>query len=217
VADAGGELWSVVVRTLAVALASVGLGSVVGIPFGVWLGLASFRGRGLLVALIYAGMGLPPVVVGLFVYLLLSRAGPLAELDWLFTLQGMVLAQTLLTIPVIAALTCSAVSSVSRELPMQLRSLGASPWQARRAVLREARAGVLVAVAAGLGRSLSEVGAAMMVGGNVQGQTRVLSTSILLETGKGEFALALALGGWLLGLSLLLNLIVLRLHGRPVA
>jgi len=99
---------------------------------------------------------------------------------------------------------------------LQLRSLGATHWQARRAVLREARPGVLAAVAAGIGRSLSEVGAAMMVGGNIQGQTRVLTTSILLETGKGEFALALALGGWLLGLSLLLNLLVLRLHGRPV-
>ena len=110
----------------------------------------------------------------------------------------------------------SAVASVPPELALQVRSLGASPWQVRRTILREARAGVAVALAAGFGRIASEVGAALMVGGNIHGHTRVLTTAIVLETGKGDFALALALGGWLIGLTLLANMVVLRLQGRPM-
>ncbi len=161
-------------------------------------------------------MGLPPVVVGLAVYLLLSRSGPLALLDWLFTPAAMILAQTVIALPLVAGITMTAVAAVPAELLLQLRSLGATAWQVRRAVLREARLGVLVAVAAAFGRITSEVGAALMVGGNIQGHTRVLSTAIVLETGKGEFALALALGGWLLALTFLANLIVVRLQGRAI-
>jgi tungstate transport system permease protein len=160
-------------------------------------------------------MGLPPVVVGLAVYLLLSRGGPLGALGWLFTPQAMVLAQAVIALPVVAGITLSAVSAVPADLVAQVRALGASPWQARLAVLREARAGALVALAAGFGRAVSEVGAALLVGGNVQGHTRVLSTAIVLETGKGQFALALALGGWLLALALAVNAAVLALQGRP--
>src|SRR5262249_36174858 len=147
----------------------------------------------------------------LVVYLLLSRSGPLGSLDWLFTPRAMILAQTLIAWPLVTGLTAAAVAGVPAEVYPQVRSLGATPWQARRAVLREALPGVLVAVAAAFGRILSEVGAALLVGGNIQGQTRVLTTAIVLETGKGEFALALALGGWLLGLALLVNVVVLRL------
>lgn len=202
--------------SLRVSATAVLLASVAGIPLGTWLGLARFRGRGLLIAVVQTGMALPPVVVGLAVYLLLSRSGPLAFLGWLFTPCAMILAQILLVLPLVAGITTGAVAAVPPELLLHVRSLGANPWQARRAVLREARPGVLLAVAAGFGRSLSEVGAVLMVGGNIQGQTRVLTTAIVLETGKGQFTAALALGGWLLGLALLANLLVLRLQARPL-
>jgi tungstate transport system permease protein len=209
------ELWSVVWLTLWVTGAALVLAAVAGVPLGAWLGLARFRGKGLLTAVLHTGMGLPPVVVGLAVYLLLSRSGPLASLGWLFTPQAMILAQTIIALPVVAGLTTAAVVAVPHDLLLQVRSLGAGPWQARAAVLREARAGVLVALAAAFGRGIAEVGAALLVGGNIQGHTRVLTTAIVLETGKGEFALALALGGWLLGLALAVNLLLLRLQGRP--
>ncbi len=210
------ELWSVVGLTVRVAGTALLVSTVLGVPLGACLGLARFRGRRLVAALVYTGMGLPPVVVGLAVYLLLSRSGPLALLDWLFTPAAMILAQTVIALPLVAGITMTAVAAVPAELLLQLRSLGATAWQVRRAVLREARLGVLVAVAAAFGRITSEVGAALMVGGNIQGHTRVLSTAIVLETGKGEFALALALGGWLLALTFLANLIVVRLQGRAI-
>lgn len=202
--------------TLFVTLSSVALAAAAGVPLGVWLGLARFRGKRAVVALVYTGMGLPPVVVGLSAYLLLSRSGPLAPLGWLFTPAGMIVAQAVIALPIITGLTMASVASVPAEFVLQVRSLGASAGQARRAVLREAWPGVIAALAAGLGRGLAEVGAAQMVGGNIEGHTRVLTTAILLETSKGEFALALTLGGWLLGLCLLLNVLVLRLQGRPL-
>jgi tungstate transport system permease protein len=129
----------------------------------------------------------------------------------------MILAQTVIALPLLTGITMAAVAAVPAELVLQVRSLGASPWQVRWTVVREARAGILVALAAGFGRIISEVGAAMIVGGNIQDQTRVLTTAIVLETSKGQFALALALGGWLLGLTLLVNLLMVRLYGRPVS
>jgi tungstate transport system permease protein len=210
------ELWPIVGLSLGVAGSALAVSALIGIPLGVWLGLARFRGKGFFVALLYTGMGLPPVVVGLVVYLLLSRSGPLAFLGWLFTPRAMVLAQSLIAMPLVAGITMTAVDAVPAELVLQLRSLGASPWQARWTILREARHGVAAALAAGFGRIIAEVGAALMVGGNIQGHTRVLTTAIVLETGKGEFALALALGAWLLTLTLLINLLVIRFQGRPL-
>ena len=210
------ELWSIVWLSLAVSGTAILIAALIGIPLGAWAGLAGFRGRGLLTVLTHTGMSLPPVVVGLAVYLLLSRSGPLGFLGWLFTPQAMTLAQAVLALPFVLGITMTAVAAVPSELTLHVRSLGASRWQTRWAVLREARQGVLLAVAAGFGRSISEVGAVLMVGGNIQGQTRVLTTAIVLETGKGQFAFALALGGWLLLLSLLVNFGILRLQGRPV-
>jgi tungstate transport system permease protein len=207
------EPWPALWLSLRVSGAAVLLAALAGIPLGAWLGLARFRGRRLLGVLIYTGMGLPPVVGGLAVYLLLSRSGPLGWLGWLFTPRAMVVAQAIIALPLVAGMTLSAVAAVPPELFQQVRSLGASRWQARRAVLREARAGVLVGLAAGFGRSLAEVGAALMVGGNIQGQTRTLSTAIVLEVGKGEFALALALAAWLLGLALAVNAAIQGLQG----
>jgi tungstate transport system permease protein len=209
------DLWATVWTTAVVSGAALSVAGCLGVPLGAWLGLATFRGKRLVGALVHTGMGLPPVVVGLVVYLLLSRGGPLGWLGWLFTPRAMVLAQAVIALPLVAGITAAAVGAVPAELAAQLRSLGASPWQVRRAILREARPGVVVALAAAFGRVVSEVGAALMVGGNVAGQTRVLSTAIVLETGKGAFALALALGGWLMSLTLLANLAVLRWQGRP--
>lgn len=214
--DVASELGSTVWRSLHVSGVAVLVSSLVGIPIGTWLGLTRSRVRGILAVMIQTGMALPPVVVGLCLYLLLSRSGPLGTWGWLFTLKAMILAQIILTLPFILGITMVSVAAVPPELFLQLRSLGASRWQARWTVLREARAGVALAVATALGRSLSEVGAVLMVGGNIEGHTRVLTTAIVLETSRGRFALALALGGVLLALALVANIAIIRLHGRPV-
>ncbi len=207
-----GDLWSILWLSLRVSGVAVLISSLIGIPCGVWLGLSQRRGRHLLSAVIQTGMALPPVVVGLVLYILLSRSGPLAFLGWLFTPKAMIVAQTVLALPFVIGITMSSVAAVPSELPLQIRTLGASAWQCRWAVLREARHGVLLAVAAAFGRSISEVGAVLIVGGNIQGHTRVLTTAIVLETGKGDFAFALALGAVLLLLALAVNLLIARLQ-----
>lgn len=180
---------------------------------GVYLGLSRSRRTPILRLVVHTGMALPPVVVGLVLYILLSRSGPLAFFGWLFTPQAMIVAQVILALPFVVGITMNSVAAVPRELLPQLCSLGATQRQIRWAVLREARHGVLLAVAAAFGRSISEVGAVLIVGGNIQGHTRVLTTAIVLETSKGEFGFALALGAALLTLALLVNVLVLRLHG----
>jgi tungstate transport system permease protein len=159
-------------------------------------------------------MGLPPVVVGLVVYLLLSRSGPLGNLGWLFTPTAMTLAQTVIALPLVIGLTMTSLEAVDPQLRLQLQSLGADRRQEITALLTEARAGVVAAVVAGFGGIISEVGAAMLVGGNIAGQTRVLSTAIVLETRMGEFGFALVLGALLLSLAFLVNILLLRLQHR---
>jgi len=188
--------------------------TLLGIPLGSWLGLKRFIGRQLVVALLYTGMGFPPVVVGLFVYLMLSRSGPLGSLGWLFTPAAMIVAQVIISFPLVSGFTMAAVMGVDPNLRQQVFSLGATDWQATLAVLREARVGVIVSMIAGFGSIISEVGAVMLVGGNIQGSTRVLTTAIVLETRKGNFDLAMALGIVLLTLSFLANVAMLRLQGR---
>jgi tungstate transport system permease protein len=211
------ELWSALWLSVRVAAAALALSTAAGVPLGAWLGLARFRGKRLVAAVVYTGMGLPPVVVGLAFYLLLSRSGPLGFLGWLFTPTAMVLAEAVLALPLVTGLTLAATAAVPAELVLQVRALGAGRWQARWAVLREARAGVAAALAAAFGRIISEVGAAFMVGGNIQGHTRTLTTAVMLQTGQGQFALALALSGWLLALTLAVNASILGLQGRPAA
>ena len=206
------EFWSIVWLSLRVSATAVFFASVVGIPCGIWLGLSRHRTMPLLSAVIHTGMALPPVVVGLVLYILLSRSGPLAFLGWLFTPEAMILAQTILTLPFVVGITMSFVASVPAELSLQIQSLGASPWQTRWTILREARSGVALAVAAAFGRSISEVGAVLIVGGNIQGHTRILTTAVVLETSKGNFGMALTLGGALLLLALVVNLAMIRLH-----
>lgn len=204
---------SILLLSLQVSGSAVLISSLIGVPIGAWLGLARFPGKPILSALIYTGMALPPVVVGLFLYLLLSRSDPLSGLGWLYTPQAMILAQTILSLPFVIGITSSSIGALPADLAVQLRSLGAGPWQCRWTLLREARHGVLLAIATALGRSISEVGAVLIVGGNIQGHTRVLTTAIVLETSKGQFAMALAMGGALLCLALSINLLMLKLHG----
>jgi tungstate transport system permease protein len=205
----------VVRLTLVVSGIALFLSAVLGIPVGAWLGLRRFAGRGLVRALIYTGMGLPPVVVGLAVYLMLSRSGPLGDLEWLFTPAGMVVAQIVIAFPIVAGLTSAALEGLDPEFPLQVRSLGANARQEAVAMLRQARPGVIAALLAAFGGIISEVGAAMLVGGNIEGKTRVLSTAIVLETRRGAFGTALALGGVLLLLAFAVNAGVLRLQSTP--
>jgi tungstate transport system permease protein len=192
------------------------LSSLFGVPGGSWLALNRFPGKRLFTAFIYTGMGLPPVVVGLVVYLFLSRSGPMGDLGWLFTPRAMIIAQVIIATPLVVGVTMSAVQAVDPSLGAQLRALGATRRQANLAILTEARIGVIVGLVAGFGSIISEVGAVMLVGGNIEGHTRVLTTAIVLETRKGNFDLALALGIILLSLSFLTNLVMAVGQGRLV-
>ena len=169
------------------------LSLLVGIPAGVGLALAKFPGRGLLIALVNTGMGLPPVVVGLFVSIFLWRSGPLGSLGLLYTPTAIVIAQFVIAAPIVIGLTVAAMQQLNPKLRLQLLALGASRWQLLWLLMREARLPLLAAVMAGFGGVISEVGASMMVGGNLLGQTRVLTTATVLETGKGNFDVAIAL------------------------
>ncbi|MDP7304762.1 MAG: ABC transporter permease [Pirellulaceae bacterium] len=207
------DIWSILWLSLRVSGTAVLISSFIGIPCGVWLGLSRHRGKRLLSAVIHTGMAFPPVVVGLVLYILLSRSGPFAFLGWMFPPAAMIAAQTTLALQFVIGISMSSVDSVPTELPEQIRTLGASERQCRWTILREARHGVFLAVAAAFGRSISEVGAVLIIGGNIQGHTRVLTTAIVLETGKGNFEFALALGGALLLMALLVNLVIVRLQG----
>jgi tungstate transport system permease protein len=199
------ELWSIVVLSLQVSLSAVSLATLAGLPLGAAIAVGRFPGHSAVIVLLNALMGLPPVVVGLAVYLLLSRAGPLGSLGLLFTPGAMVVAQTILILPIIAALSRQAVEDAWREYDEQLRSLGVEGLRAALTVLWDVRFSLLTAVLAGLGRASAEVGAVMIVGGNIDGVTRVMTTTIALETSKGDLPLALGLGVVLISIVLLLN------------
>ena len=200
---------SLVVSGLATLLATA-----LGVPLGAALALGRFPGRGLLAAVVNTGMGLPPVVVGLGVSLLLWRSGPLGALALLYTPAAMVLAQFIVAAPLAAGLTRAALDLVDGDLLGALRVDGAREWRLGWEVLRAVRAQVLVAVAAAFGRAIAEVGASLMVGGNILNETRILTTAITLETGRGDFARAIALGLVLLALAFLVNVVLL--HGRAL-
>ncbi len=213
------ELVNIILLSLQVSGAALLVSTLIGVPIGVFLGLNRFFGRRLLIALLYTGMGFPPVVIGLFVYLLLSRSGPLGSLHLpfipaLFTPQAMVVAQSIIAFPLVAGFTMAAVMGVDPHLRQQVMALGATKQQAAMTVLMDARIGVVVAIIAGFGGIISEVGAVMMVGGNIEGRTRVLTTAIVLMTREGDFNLAIALGLILLGITFLVNVAMLRLQGK---
>ncbi len=205
---------SIIILSLYVSGVALAIAGALGIPAGAALALRPVRGQRVIVLLIYTGMGLPPVVVGLFVYIFLSHSGPLGWLNWLFTPSAMIAAQTIIALPIVIGLTMSAVEGVDPTLRAQLRALGATAPQEMMTVLSEARSGVIAGVAAAFGSIISEVGAVMLVGGNIEGDTRVLTTAIVLETRKGNFEFALALGGVLLALTFVSNYLLLKLSGR---
>jgi len=205
IASGDATLGEIVLLSLSVSLSAVAFATLLGLPLGAAIAVDRFPGRRAVIVLLNALMGLPPVVVGLVVYLLLSRAGPLGELGLLFTPGAMVIAQTILILPIIAALCRQSVEDAWREYEEQLRSLGAEGVGAALTVLWDIRFSLLTAVLAGLGRAAAEVGAVMIVGGNIDGVTRVMTTTIALETSKGDLPLALGLGIVLIAIVLALN------------
>jgi tungstate transport system permease protein len=202
------ELLSIILLSLEVSGSALVIASLLGIPVGSILGLKKFRGRGFMITLSNTFMGLPPVVLGLFVYLLLSRRGPLGFMALLYTPSAMITAQTILVFPIVTSLCHSAVISVDPIIRQAAVTLGATPFQTSLTIIKEARYGILSGVIAGLGRAMGEVGAILIVGGNIAGYTRVMTTTIALETDKGNFELALALGMILLIISLLINIVL---------
>ncbi len=200
------ELREITALSLQVSGLATLISLVIGLPFGTMLALGSFCGRKLLLSLINTGMALPPVVVGLVVSLLLWRSGPLGGLRLIYTPTAIIIAQTIIAAPVVTGLTAAALQALDPRLRLQLLGIGASTGQVTLALWREARLPLLAALMAGFGSVISEVGASMMVGGNIRGQTRVLTTAIVLETGKGNFELAIGLSILLLALAFLVNL-----------
>lgn len=205
---------AVVVRSLAISGSALVLATLIGLPIGAAIGLSNFRLRVPAIAIVNTGLALPPVVAGLAVYLLLSRSGPLGHLEMLFTPWAMGFAQVVLAGPYIAAVTLAALESLPPDIGLQARGLGASRLQAALLQLREVRTSLVAAVAAGFGAIISEVGAAMLVGGNILGQTRVMTTTIVLETRRGNFGVAIALGIVLLIVALLVNVVLAGLGTR---
>jgi tungstate transport system permease protein len=205
IAGADGTLYGIVLLSLQVSLTAVAIATVIGLPLGAALAIRRFPGRQVSLVTLNALMGLPPVVVGLVVYLLLSRAGPLGELGLLFTPAAMVIAQTILVTPIIAGLSRQVLEDAWREYEEQLRSLGATPTAAAATLLWDTRYSQTTVVLAGFGRAAAEVGAVIIVGGNIDGVTRVMTTAISLETSKGDLPLALGLGLVLAGVVFLIN------------
>lgn len=201
------DLLQILALSLQVSLSAVGIAVLIGMPLGGLIAMRGFPGRQVLIVIFNTLMGLPPVVVGLVVYLLLSRSGPFGVFGLLYTPTAMIIAQVILVVPIIVSLTRQTLDALWREYSETLNSLAASPTQALIAILWDARFSLITAVLAGLGRAIAEVGAVMIVGGNIDNVTRVMTTAIALEASKGELALALGLGMILLLVSVLLNLV----------
>lgn len=199
------ELLGIILLSLGVSGSALIAATAIGIPFGALLAFRRFPLRGVIVSSLQTFMGLPPVVVGLFVYLMLSRSGPLGFMALLYTPTAMAMAQTILAFPIVASLCHSAIVNVDPVIRQAAEGLGATPLQVSVTIIREARYGIMSGIIAGFGRVMAEVGAILIVGGNIAGYTRVITTTIALETDKGNFELALALGIILLALSLLIN------------
>jgi tungstate transport system permease protein len=210
------ELWQIIALSLTVSLGASAAATLLGLPLGTALAMWRFPGRGVLVVGANALLGLPPVVVGLALYLLLSRSGPFGTLGLLFTPEAMVIAQTVLALPIVTALAHRAADERWRVFGDALMDLGASRLRALPTVTAMARAGMLTAALAGFGRTVSEVGAIIIVGGNIAGYTRTMTTAIVLETGKGNLPLALGLGLVLIGLTTMICAAAFALTGRDV-
>ncbi|MFN2363655.1 MAG: ABC transporter permease [Halarsenatibacteraceae bacterium] len=208
------EVLQIIAVSLKVSGAALIFSVLIGLPLGTILGLGNFPGKKIITAFLYTGMGFPPVVVGLFVFIIFSNAGPLGDLNWLFTTRAIVVAQTVIALPLVAGFIMTAVMGVDKNLLLQLRSLGVTRVQMIWTIIKEARLGALIAIIAGFGAVISEVGAVMLVGGNIQGKTRVLTTAIMLETRQGRFGLAIALGLILLTITFIINIFMLNLQEK---
>jgi tungstate transport system permease protein len=204
------DLLMIIFLSLEVSGLALLIAALLGLPLAALLGFRKFLGREFFITLLNTFMGLPPVVVGLFLYLLLSRSGPLGFLGLLYTPSAMIIAQTILAFPIVCSLSHSAIVNVNPIIRLAAVSLGATPFQTSLTIIKEARYGIMSGVIAGFGRVMAEVGAILIVGGNIAGYTRVMTTTIALETDKGNFELALALGIILLAISLAVNFL---LHG----
>ncbi|MBW4629168.1 MAG: ABC transporter permease [Brasilonema octagenarum HA4186-MV1] len=187
------DVFQVMTMTLLVSGTATAISVFLGLPLGLWLALADFVGKQVLTSLVNFGMGLPPVVVGLLVSLFLWRSGPLGNFDLMYTPTAMILAQAIIAFPIIAGFSFAAILTINPKLRLRLLSMGATQWQANWLLIKEARLGLMAAIIAGFGRVISEVGASMMVGGNIKGQTRVLTTAIVTEVEKGNYDVALAI------------------------
>jgi len=208
------ELLKIIFLSLKVSGFALVISTVIGLSLSTLLSFKKIPLRGIIISLMNTFMGLPPVVVGLFVYLILSRSGPLGFMGLLYTPSAMVTAQTILAFPIVASLCHSAIISVDPIIKQSSMTLGATPMQMTVTIMREARYGIMSGIIAALGRVMAEVGAILIVGGNIAGYTRVMTTTIALETDKGNFELALALGIILLTLSLIINIILYRVQRR---
>lgn len=208
------EIFQITALSLQVSTLATLLSLVIGLPFGTWLALGGFRGRSVILSIINTGMALPPVVVGLVVAMTLWRSGPLGDWKLIYTPWAIIIAQVVIASPVVTGLTAAALAALDPQLSQQLLGLGASRLQMIWRLWREARLPLLAALMAGFGSVISEVGASMMVGGNIRGQTRVLTTAIVLETSKGEFESALALSALLLVITYLINLALTGVQQR---
>jgi tungstate transport system permease protein len=200
------ELLNIIFLSLKVSGTALIIATIIGLPLGALTGLKKFTGRGFSISLLNTFMGLPPVVVGLFLYLLLSRRGPLGFMALLYSPSAMIIAQSILAFPIVAALSHSAIIKIDPLIKRASLTLGATPFQVTTAMVREARYGIMAGIIAALGRVMAEVGAILIVGGNIAGYTRVMTTTIALETDKGNFELALALGIILLMISFVINM-----------
>lgn len=214
VPGAAGPLVEIVGRSARVSLSATAIAVLIGVPAGTALALARFRGQRLIATFVYTGMALPTTVVGLVVALVLFRSGPLGSLNLIYTTQGMVIAQVLIAAPLICGITLAAIRALPLELPDQLRALGANRRQMVVRLWFEARVPLLAAVMAGFGHAISEVGAATMVGGNIHGQTQVLTTATVEDVSRGEFGPALGYGAVLLGLAFIVNALLTTVQQR---
>lgn len=208
------EVWAITWLSLKISGGATLISLLLGVPLGIALALTHFLGRSVIVALVNTGMGLPPVVVGLFASLFLWRSGPLGFLELIYSPTAMVIAQVIIAFPIVAGLTMASFQSLDPKLSLQLLGIGASRPQLLWLLCKEARLPLLAAVMAGFGGVISEVGASMMVGGNIRGQTRVLTTATVLETGKGNFDIAIALSVILLSLTFAINFFLTRIQQR---
>lgn len=210
------EVLQIALLSIKVSACAVFISMLLGVPLGIFLALTDFFGKRVFIALVNTGMGLPPVVAGLFISLLLWRNAPLGFLNLLYTPSAMVIAQVLIATPIVAGLTLAAIQQLNPKLRLQALSLGASRWQTILALLKEAQLPTLAAAMAGFGGVISEVGAVMMVGGNIRGETRVLTTAIVTETRMGHFNMAIALSVILLALTFGINLVLTHIQQKGV-